>query len=221
MSGADAVRRLADFGRALVLSRTELARSDRLDAASSADLQRRRLEDLVRHAITNLFNRSQHLIRYELSDMVAFDSRPCRCGRTSRRVTSIEGRSGDIVLLPAGSGGQIPIHPLVLRRPFTALPGVHHYKVISDHEGLRVLLVISTGARIEDTTRQVRAAVAAGLEEAGAIPPAIQVEAVASLQRDDGHGARFKLIESRWAAHGRTAEGSMSQSARTEPRRPS
>ncbi len=34
--------------------------------------------------LTNLFNWTQPLIRYELSDMVALDSRPCACGRTTR-----------------------------------------------------------------------------------------------------------------------------------------
>lgn len=51
MSGTDAARRLTDFGRALVVSRTDLARSDRLDAAARSAIQRRRLEKLVRHAV--------------------------------------------------------------------------------------------------------------------------------------------------------------------------
>jgi hypothetical protein len=50
---------------------------------------------------------------------------------------------------------------------------------------------------MEETSRHVRAALAAGLEDAGAIPPPIIVEAVASLPRDPGHGAKFKLIEAR------------------------
>lgn len=146
--------------------------------------------------VTNLFNRTQPLIRYELSDMVVLDARACRCGRTSRRVLSIEGRNDDVLQLPATSGGQIPIHPIVLRRPFTALGAVRQYKIVLDHQGLKVLMVIGHGAPIEETTRQVRAALGAALVDAGAIPPAIFVEAVASLPRDGGHAAKFKLIES-------------------------
>ena len=144
--------------------------------------------------ITNLFNRTQPLIRYEVSDMVTLVAGPCRCGRTSKRVTSIEGRNDDVMLLPATRGGQIPIHPIVLRRPFTTLPAVHQYRVVLGPEGLRVSLVIGSGP-IAETSRHVRAALAAGLEDAGAIPPPIIVEAVASLPRDHGHGAKFKLIE--------------------------
>lgn len=152
--------------------------------------------------LTDLFNRTQPLIRYELSDMVILDGRPCRCGRTSRRVTSIEGRNDDILLLRAASGGEIPIHPIVLRRPFTALPAVQQYKVVLDHDGLRVFVVIADGAQSEETTRQVRAALAAGLEDTGVVPPTIGVEVVAALPREPGHAAKFKLIESRRGASG-------------------
>jgi phenylacetate-CoA ligase len=155
--------------------------------------------------LTNLFNRTQPLIRYELSDMVALDPGRCRCGRTSRRVTSIEGRNDDVLLLAAARGGKIPIHPIVLRRPFTTLPAVHQYRVVLGHEGLRVSLVIGSGP-IEETSRHIRAALAAGLEDAGAIPPPIFVEAVASLPRDRGHGAKFKLIEARPQALGESTE---------------
>jgi hypothetical protein len=47
--------------------------------------------------LTNLFNRTQPIIRYELSDMVVLDSRPCPCGRSFRRVVRIEGRTSEIL----------------------------------------------------------------------------------------------------------------------------
>jgi phenylacetate-CoA ligase len=157
--------------------------------------------------LTNLFNRTQPLIRYELSDMVALDSQPCPCGRLTRRVISIEGRNDDILLFPALQGGQIPIHPIVLRRAFAALPAVRQYKVVLHDSGLSVLLVIGDGPAIEETTLHIRAALAAGLGDAGAISPEIVVEAVPHLPRDRGHGAKFKLIESRRGALGPAAEG--------------
>jgi hypothetical protein len=69
----------------------------------------------------------------------------------------------------APRGGEIPIHPIVLRRPFTALPAVQQYKVVLDHDGLRVFVVMADGAQSEETTRQVRAALAAGLEDTGVV----------------------------------------------------
>lgn len=156
--------------------------------------------------LTNLFNRTQPLIRYELSDMVALDSRPCSCGRTSRRVTAIDGRSDDILLLPGSTGAQIAIHPMVLRRPFLALPKVRQYKVVSEEAGLRVLLVLAEEAPVEETKREVQSGLVAALAHAGAALPRIIVEVVEMLAREQGHGAKFKLIESRRRPLGATAE---------------
>ena len=83
---------------------------------------------------------------------------------------------------------------------------MRQYKVVLHDRGLSVLLVIGDGPAIEETTLHIRAALAAGLGDAGAIPPEIVVEAVPNLPRDRGHGAKFKLIESRRGALGPAAE---------------
>lgn len=54
--------------------------------------------------ITNLANRIQPFIRYELTDRVIVHDEPCRCGRNTRWL-EIEGRTDDTVLLP--NGGKI------------------------------------------------------------------------------------------------------------------
>ena len=43
--------------------------------------------------ITNLFMKTQPVIRYEVTDMVRLDDDPCPCGRPTRTVSAIEGRS--------------------------------------------------------------------------------------------------------------------------------
>ncbi len=147
--------------------------------------------------ITNLFNSTQPLIRYELSDMVALDSRPCPCGRTSRRVTAIDGRSDDVLMLSGPTGAQVAVHPMVMRRPFLGLPMVRQYKIILEEAGVRVLVVLAHDAPVEATMRKVRAGLVAALADAGAAAPGIVVEIVERIAREQGHGAKFKLIESR------------------------
>ena len=46
------------------------------------------------------------------------------------------------------------------------------------------------------TTARVREALARELRDAGAVPPAIDVEVVPEIERDQGHGAKFKLVKS-------------------------
>ena len=147
--------------------------------------------------LTNLFNRTQPIIRYELSDMVAIDSAPCPCGRSLRRVVALEGRSDDILHLPGASGGQVPIHPIVLRGPFTHRTDVRQYRVIHDHDGLHVLVVLHQGVLAEEVVRHIRDALAEALARAGASPLPLEVEVVETLGRDQGHGAKYKLVESR------------------------
>jgi len=146
--------------------------------------------------LTNLFNRTQPIIRYELSDMVAIDSRPCACGRSLRRVVAMEGRSNEILRFPAPGGGEVAVHPFVLESPFTRLPEVRQYKIVHDGGVLRVLAVPREGVGREAIVQRVGDALTASLVAAGASPPAIHVEVVATLARDQGHGAKFKLIES-------------------------
>ncbi|MDQ3980945.1 MAG: phenylacetate--CoA ligase family protein [Actinomycetota bacterium] len=152
--------------------------------------------------LTNLFNRTQPLVRYELSDMVVLDSRPCPCGRASRRVTSIEGRMEDVLHFPKRDGGEVAVQPFMLESPFTHLADVRQYKVVHENDGLRVLLVVRDGARIQATSQRVRDALAAILAEVNAVPPPILVDVVPRLAREQGHGAKFKLIESRRRASG-------------------
>ena len=49
--------------------------------------------------ITNLFNRVQPLIRFEVTDLVVIEPEPCPCGRTLTRVRSLEGRTEDVLCL--------------------------------------------------------------------------------------------------------------------------
>jgi phenylacetate-coenzyme A ligase PaaK-like adenylate-forming protein len=71
--------------------------------------------------VTNLVLRTQPLIRYEVSDMVAVAGERCPCGRPFRLLRAIEGRNDDILYLPAAAGGTAAVHPLALR---TALAGI-------------------------------------------------------------------------------------------------
>ena len=54
--------------------------------------------------ITDLYNRSMPLIRYEIGDMAQWstDDNPCPCGRSLPRLANLEGRITDFVLLPDG-----------------------------------------------------------------------------------------------------------------------
>jgi hypothetical protein len=92
--------------------------------------------------------------------------------------------------------GPVTVHPFQLRAPFLELLEVRQYQVVHDPAGLHV----AVGRREDapaDTPARVRAALAAQLRDAGAVPPPIEVSPVPRIDRDPGHGAKFKLVRSR------------------------
>ena len=87
--------------------------------------------------ITNLANRIQPFIRYELTDRVIVHDEKCACGRTSRRV-EIEGRTDDI--LDFGNG--VRIAPMSLYKILEEVPGMSRFQLIqraSDQLELRLI----------------------------------------------------------------------------------
>jgi phenylacetate-coenzyme A ligase PaaK-like adenylate-forming protein len=146
--------------------------------------------------LTNLFNRTQPLIRCRVSDMVVVDSRPCACGRTLRRVVAVDGRNDDIVRLSSPTGAVVAVHPSTLRAPFLRLAGVRQYQVLHDRVGLHVRVVPAPGTATSAIAGEVREAIETALVRAGAQPPPVSVELVPTIHRDQGHGAKLRLVQS-------------------------
>jgi phenylacetate-CoA ligase len=145
--------------------------------------------------LTSLVNRVQPLLRYELTDSVTMAEGPNPLGLPYARIAAVDGRSDDIVSLPAAGGGRVAVHPFRLRAPFSELLEVRQYQVAHGPGGLRVAVVLR-GTAPADTPARVRAALARELRDAGAVPPPIEVTSVPRIDRDPGHGAKLKLVTS-------------------------
>jgi len=147
--------------------------------------------------ITSLIKRTQPLLRYEVSDMVALTAAPCPCGRPHARMVSIQGRSDDILRMTGTDGRTIPVHPLTLRSPMAGIPELRQYKIIHDDDGLHVLIALRDAAPADEVSRRIDAVLRSKLLAAGVADPRLDVSIVAELPREQGHSAKFKLIESR------------------------
>jgi phenylacetate-CoA ligase len=147
--------------------------------------------------VTNLWNYTQPVIRYELSDIAVIDSAPCDCGRTFRRIVAIEGRRDDVLPLRGPDGREVLVHPLAVRSPFAALSELAQYQVVYDGRSLLVRAVPAEGVVRDVLEKRIREALGGRLRELGAAPPEIAVEVVEALARDTGHGGKLKLIEVR------------------------
>ena len=144
--------------------------------------------------ITNLVNYTQPLIRYELSDSVAFAVGANPTGMPFRRLASVDGRSDDAITLPAPDGTTVTVHPLRLRTPFGAFPDVVQYQVAYDGETLTARLVLRPDSSA-DIPQQVKLALTRALHEAGAKPPPITAVRVSAIDREPGHAGKYKLVK--------------------------
>ena len=62
--------------------------------------------------------------------MIGISTERCPCGRPFPLLKSAEGRSDDILHLPDGAGGSVPVHPMHLRSPLAAAKEVRQYQVV-------------------------------------------------------------------------------------------
>ena len=134
------------------------------------------------------------LIRYEIGDVVTPRPAPGPAGRPYRRLATVEGRSSDLLELPAVGAGRSPIHPFLglgrpLPRSLTCAGSSSPAKAPRDRRGGR-----AAPARGPRRPRQAAGRDRAELEAAGAVAPPVAVAAVAAIARETGPGAKLKLV---------------------------
>jgi putative adenylate-forming enzyme len=101
--------------------------------------------------ITDFSRHTQLIVRYRLNDILRIAEQPCVCGRAERAITAIEGRSDEIIWLPARHINQaIAIYPDQLRRAML-LTEVREYQITQLGMLLQINL-LSTGTRELATT---------------------------------------------------------------------
>lgn len=153
--------------------------------------------------VTNLFNKTIPLIRYELSDMVTVSDVACPCGRPWRLATSISGRSEDVLRLPTADGTVIELHPTAITGVIERAAGLRQFRAVHEPEALVVSVVpeadADTGklcARLTDDLHGV-------LRAAGA-DCAVKVDTVDRIERR-GVAGKMKLVEELSGTHRRGA----------------
>jgi phenylacetate-CoA ligase len=68
---------------------------------------------------TNLTREGMPLLRYRTRDLASFDDSPCACGRSFKRLSRIQGRSDDMIIIKG-----VNIFPLQIDKVLMAMPEV-------------------------------------------------------------------------------------------------
>jgi phenylacetate-coenzyme A ligase PaaK-like adenylate-forming protein len=115
--------------------------------------------------ITNLANRVQPIIRYELGDSVTVVSKPCPCGRPFP-VIRVDGRRDEILRLHDARGHEVPVLPMALCTAIEEGSGAHRFQVVqTGPQAVKVKVEASSRSRV--TPARVRAALSAFLQRQG------------------------------------------------------
>jgi putative adenylate-forming enzyme len=96
--------------------------------------------------LTNLANRIQPIIRYDLGDSLTMLPEPCPCG-SRLPALRVEGRQDEILSLASPQGGRIQLLPMALATVVEETPGVMRYQIIQTApEALKIRFDTVSGA---------------------------------------------------------------------------
>lgn len=118
--------------------------------------------------ITNLANRVQPIIRYDVGDRVLVRPDPCPCGDPAPAIR-VQGRASDVLTFPAADGsGVVRVPPLALGTVVDRTPGVELFQIVqTGPTRLSVRLLPDAGADPERVRAGAREGIAAALTDLG------------------------------------------------------
>lgn len=130
--------------------------------------------------LTVLFNDTQPLIRYELSDRVRLAPGYDASGRPYRRLDGIEGRAEDVLHFPAVNGGRVDVHPVLFHGLLDMVPA-SAWQVVQEPDALVLLL---SGADAAFDAQFLAEQLCQKLRAQGALVPPVSVRRVEAIPRN-------------------------------------
>ena len=146
--------------------------------------------------LTNLFNLTQPLIRYEISDVISLAPELCSCGRPFKRITVVDGRSDDFIRLPGRRGNDIHVHPLNFHGPLAEFSEIKEYQIIQERSGIDAFLVFRQGISGDQVAERVKIKLREKIESLGVVCPDIRIRPVPRLERDHRKMGKLSLVKS-------------------------
>jgi phenylacetate-coenzyme A ligase PaaK-like adenylate-forming protein len=126
--------------------------------------------------LTNLANRVQPLIRYDLGDAVVANTEPCRCGNPLPAIR-VEGRRDDVLKMTATDGRPVRLLPMALATVVEEAGNVHRFQIVQS-TGRKLLLRFGIGGaeRKQAAFRRAAPALRAYLGRQGILHPQIVLD---------------------------------------------
>jgi phenylacetate-CoA ligase len=128
--------------------------------------------------VTDLWRRTQPIIRYRLNDVLQLADRPCACGNCFRVITRVEGRCDDVCYFLQHDGARRPFFPDTIRRAvLLAEAAVADYQAVQERDGqLHIHLALPPDADPSAACHAVTVSVMAAVQQYGCRSPLVEVD---------------------------------------------
>ncbi len=128
--------------------------------------------------VTDLWRKTQPIIRYRLNDILRLATGPCPCGSPFRVIRTIEGRCDDVCYFRSNTGGTRPFFPDSIRRMILlASQDITDYQVIQPQCGaLDIYLSIAPESSFTNISTAVQDSVAATVAQYNCQPARVHIE---------------------------------------------
>jgi phenylacetate-coenzyme A ligase PaaK-like adenylate-forming protein len=137
--------------------------------------------------LTNLINRAQPIIRYDLSDSMTLRPDPCPCGNPFPAFV-LDGRKNDPLILNGKT-----IYPGVAIEMFNHLPGIERFQVVQTApDQLKLRLKVSPAFESERVWQTAVGRLQALLAEEGVGPVSLQRSP--ELPMADAHSGKYRYV---------------------------
>jgi phenylacetate-coenzyme A ligase PaaK-like adenylate-forming protein len=144
--------------------------------------------------LTNLYNFTQPLIRYELSDMLTKGTEPCPCGRPFPLITEMGGRSEEVIVLKNAQGENVSVPPLLFSATLDSFQEIAEFQIVHREDGVHIHAVPRKDAACQELAGNLVDTVGSAIKSLGAEPPQIHVEFIEELRRDSGAMGKTRLV---------------------------
>ncbi len=151
--------------------------------------------------LTTLRREAMPLIRYRTRDLARVLPGPCPCGRAHRRISRIQGRTDDMMIVKG-----VNIYPIQVEQVLMDCPEAgNNYLILLEREGgqdrmtVRVEVAVGLLARGKEEVEAFRAGIVRRLREEILITPRVELVEAGSLPA--GEGKAVRVIDHRTGEH--------------------
>jgi phenylacetate-coenzyme A ligase PaaK-like adenylate-forming protein len=149
----------------------------------------------TRWLLTNLYNSTEPLIRYEVTDMLCRAAEPCACGRPFGLLQTIGGRSEDMLHLSRSTGdGETMISPMVVSLAIESFRGIREYAAEHDAAAIRVQLVVPDAGERTYVASELPRRLRSEIERHGAAAPSIALVFVDAIERSAQRMGKIGIV---------------------------